>query len=55
MSTTTERISLLGKVRRYIYIQVLETGQVRRFTRNQLSQHLSNESYVIDDFMTVNF
>lgn len=51
MSNTTERITLLGKVRRHIYIQVLSTGQVRRFTRGQLSHYLSNESYVIADFM----
>lgn len=55
MNTTTERISLLGKVRRHIYIKVLSTGQVRRFTRGQLSHYLSTESYVIDDFMTINF
>jgi|GEM_PF-5017513 len=55
MSNTTEKISLLGKVRRFIYIEVLSTGQVRKFTRGQLSQHLSNRSYVIEDFMTVKF
>lgn len=55
MTTTTQRISLLGKVRRHIYIEVLETRQIRRFTRGQLSFFLSNNSYVIDDFMNAKF
>ncbi len=55
MTTITQKISLLGKVRRHIYIEVLATGQIRRFTRGQLSFFLSNESYVIEDFMNVEF
>ncbi len=53
--TMKEKISVLGKARRHIYVQVVATGVVRRFTRGQLSHHLSNESYVIEDFMTDTF
>ena len=55
MTNRTQKISLLGKVRRHIYIEVVETGQIRRFTRGQLSHFLSNESYVIEDFMNAEF
>lgn len=49
-----EKVSILGKARRHFYVQVQSTGVIRRFTKGQLFQHLSNESFVIEDFMTIN-